>query len=193
MYPDIRPPFSHVERLLKAFEKKDKPTIADFAAVGSLGVMYDKLDQYRIEAMKMSTRQLQTEKHKSARLAEHMRKSGDPRPSSRCDCHAIVSGGMRQTIEIRAIMAWLKVRIDDPVNGCWLPRDWADRSHMPNHLRNAVPHKRIHHAKYYAWLAGRINRGTVKNTTDLNNALRMARTMLQKGAVPPSVMPQTGR
>ena len=51
MFPDIRPPFSHVERLLADFAKKDKPTIADFAAVGTLGVMYDKLDQYRMEAM----------------------------------------------------------------------------------------------------------------------------------------------
>ncbi|WP_103654492.1 AHH domain-containing protein [Agarilytica rhodophyticola] len=193
MFPDIRPPFSHVERLLADFAKKDKPTIADFAAVGTLGVMYDKLDQYRMEAMQMSTEQLKTEKHKSSRLAEHMRKSGDPRPSSRCDCHAIVSGGMRQAIEIRAVMAWLKVRIDDPVNGCWLPRDWDDRAHMPNHLRSAVPHRRIHHRQYYLWLASRINVRIIKNSDQLINALRMARRLLQSGAVPPSVMPRTGR
>lgn len=193
MFPDIKPPFTHVERLLADFAKKDKPTIADFAAVGTLGEMYDKLDRYRMEANQMSTRQLETEKHKSSRLAEHMRKSGDPRPSSRCDCHAIVSGGIRQAIEIRAILAWLKVRIDDPINGCWLPRDWGDRPHMPNHLRNGVPHKRIHHNRYYAWLAGRINRTTIRNTDQLNHVLRMVRTMLQNGAVPPNVMPQTGR
>ncbi len=33
MFPDIRPPFTHVERLLVNFANKDKPTIADFAAV----------------------------------------------------------------------------------------------------------------------------------------------------------------
>lgn len=193
MFPDIKPPFSHVERLLADFAKKDKPTIADFAAVGNLGVMYDKLDQYRIQAMQMSTRQLESERHKSYRLADHMRRSGDPRPSSRTDCHAIVSGGMQRAIQIRALMAWLKVRIDDPVNGCWLPRDWADRPHMPNHLRSAVPHKRIHHMRYYAWLNRLIDPTMIKTTGQLINRLRMTRSFLQSGAVPPGVMPQTGR
>ncbi len=43
MFPDIKPPFSDVERLL-----------ADFSAVQTLGVMYDKLDQYRIKANSMN-------------------------------------------------------------------------------------------------------------------------------------------
>lgn len=193
MFPDIKPPFSHVDRLLADFAKKDKPTAADFAAVGTLGEMYDRLDQYRMEGMQMREVQLKTEKHKSGRLSEHMRRSGDPRPSSRCDCHAIVSGGMKKAIQIRAIMAWLKVRIDDPANGCWLPRDWADRMHMPNHLRNAVPHRRIHHRFYYNWLADRINFTTIRNAEQLINTLRMVRRLLQSGAVPPEVMPQTGR
>ncbi|WP_086932031.1 AHH domain-containing protein [Agarilytica rhodophyticola] len=149
MFPDIKPSFSHVERLLAEFAKKDKPTAADFAAIGTLGEMYDKLDQYRIDAMNMSTEQLKVEKHKSGRLAEHMTKACDPRPSSRCDCHAMISGGMKKAIQVRAVLAWLKVRIDDPINGCWLPRDWEDRLYMPNHLRSAVPHCRIHHGRYY--------------------------------------------
>lgn len=193
MFPDIKSQPNRVERLLIEFAKKDKPSIADFAAVGALGVMYDKLDQYRIDADQMTTRELANEKHKSTRLAKHMCKSGDPKPSSHCDCHAIVSGGMKQAIQIRAILAWLKVRIDDPVNGCWLPRDWEDRAHMPNYLRKAVPHRRIHHKSYYAWLAGRINVTAIQNTDQLEEALRMARRMLQSGTVPPNVMPKTGR
>ena len=193
MLPDIKPSFSHVERLLIDFAKKDKPTAADFAAVGTLGVIYDKLDKYRMEAMNMTDIQLEKEKHTSSRLAEYMRISGDPRPSSRCDCHAIVSGAVERAIQIRAIMAWLKVRIDDPLNGCWLPRDWADREYMPNYLRFAVPHRRIHHAAYYRWLSSRINFSLIKNVDQLNNALRMARAMLQSGAVPEDVMPKTGR
>ncbi len=173
--------------MLIDFAKKDKPTVADFADIGTLRAMYDKLDQYRIEGMQMSAAQLEVEKHKSSRLAEHMKKSGDPRPSSRCDCHAIVSGNMAKVIQIRAILAWLKVRIDDPVNGCWLPRDWADRSSMPNHLRNAVPHRRIHHEKYYEWLDRLISYLTIKNTGQLIQALRMVRTLLQSGAVPPGL------
>lgn len=65
MFPDIKPLFTHVERLLADFAKKDKPTIADFAAVQTLGVLYDKLDQYRIAAHQMSNAELKAEKHKS--------------------------------------------------------------------------------------------------------------------------------
>lgn len=193
MFPDIKPPFSHVERLLADFAKKDKPTMADFAAVQTLGVLYDKLDKYRMEAHQMNSEQLRSERHNSTRLADHMRRGGDPRPSSRCDCHAIVSGGRKEAIAIRAILAWLKVRIDDPINGCWLPRDWSDRAHMPNHLRRAVPHRRIHHAAYYRWLLERVNPAMIRSSEQLIHALRFARTLLQNGAVPPAVMPSTGR
>ncbi len=193
MYPDIKPPFSHVERLLADFAKKDKPTIADFAAVQTFGAMYDKLDQYRIEANSMSNAQLKSETHNSSRLADHMRRAGDARPSPRCDCHAIISGRHRESILIRAVMAWLKVRIDDPVNGCWLPRDWQDRAHMPNYLRKAVPHKRIHHKRYYQWIGTRINYMNIKSPEQLLFTLRFIRRCLQSGSVPPDVMPRTGR
>jgi hypothetical protein len=193
MFPDIKPPFSHVERLLADFAKKDKPTIADFAAVQTLGALYDKLDQYRMKAHSMTSAELKAEKHKSSRLADHMRRAGDPRPSDLCDCHAVVSGGKSEAIAIRAVLAWLKVRIDDSVNGCWLPRDWADRLHMPNHLRKAVPHRRIHHAMYYQWLLRFIHPARIRTTDQLIFALRFARQCLQSGSVPPEVMPRTGR
>ncbi|WP_444996422.1 AHH domain-containing protein [Aliikangiella sp. IMCC44359] len=192
MFPDITPQLSHVERLLADFAKIDKPTMADFSAVGVKGEMYDKLDRYRIEAMKMSNEQLEKEKHKSSRLARHMTLAGEPRPSLRCDCHAIVSGGHREAIQIRAILAWLKVRIDDPHNGCWLPRDWEDRKYMPNYLRNGVPHCRIHHTYYYQWLFARIRPGMINTTAQLLTKLKMIRNALQSGAVPPNVMPKTG-
>ena len=192
MYPDIKPPFSHVEKLLIDFSKKDKPSIADFAAIQNLGAMYDRLDNYRIEASSMTNSQLKNESHNSTRLADHMRRAGDPRPSPRCDCHAIISGRHKEAILIRAILAWLMVRIDDPLNGCWLPRDWNDQMYMPNYLRNAVPHKRIHHKRYYEWMGSRINFMSIKTPEQLINALRLIRSCLQSGAVPPEVMPKTG-
>jgi hypothetical protein len=64
---------------------------------------------------------------------------------------------------------------------------------MPNYLRNGVPHRRIHHKKYYDWLTARINMITIKTPEQLLNALKMVRSALQGGAVPPEVMPQTGR
>ncbi|WP_444995538.1 AHH domain-containing protein [Aliikangiella sp. IMCC44359] len=193
MYPHIREEHTHVARLLADFAKIDKPTIADFAAVGVRGEMYDRLDKYRMQAMKMSEEQIKSEKHRSARLARHMVRAGDPRPSSHCDCHAIVSGGHQRTFQIRALMAWLKVRIDDPHNGCWLPKDWDDRKYMPNYLRNGVPHRRIHHGGYYRWLSNHIRPNMIKTTEQLLLKLRMLRSQLQSGSVPPDVMPKTGR
>ncbi|WP_444995437.1 AHH domain-containing protein [Aliikangiella sp. IMCC44359] len=193
MYPHIRPEQTHVEKLLAEFAKIEKPTAADFAALKIRGKIYDNLDKYRLKAAKMSEEQLVTEKHNSSRLAKHMTKSGAPRPSTYCDCHAMISGGKPEAIEMRGILAWCQLRIDDPHNGCWLPRDWEHRVHMPNYLRKAVPHCRIHHIRYYQWLRSRINEAIINTPEQLINALRMVRNALQAGAVPPNVMPKTGR
>lgn len=193
MFPDIKPQFSHVERLLADFAKKDKPTVADFNALNTLGGVYDTLDRYRIKAQSMSRLELEGENHNSQRLGKNLSRAGEYRPAQGCDAHAIVSGGHRDSIVVRGVLAWLKMRIDDPHNGCWLPRDWADRLHMPNHLRHAVPHKRIHHANYYQWLRNRINPQLIRTPEQLIFALRTVRVMLQSGNVPPNVMPLTGR
>ncbi|WP_444997761.1 AHH domain-containing protein [Aliikangiella sp. IMCC44359] len=192
MYPHIKPEHTHVEKLLTDFAKIEKPTTADFAALKTRGKICDYLDRYRLKAAKMTDEALETEKHRSSRLARYMKQAGDPRPSNRCDCHAIVSGNVELAIGARALLAWLKVRIDDPHNGCWLPRDWEDRKYMPNYLRNGVPHKRIHHREYYLWLATRLNQNIVKTPEQLINVLRLLRKALQSGAVPKSVMPKTG-
>ncbi|MCD9461351.1 AHH domain-containing protein [Marinibactrum halimedae] len=94
---------------------------------------------------------------------------------------------------LRLLLSWARVRIDDPHNGCWLPRDWEDRLQMPNHLRNAVPHRRIHHRQYYLWLNARIQPALIRTPDQLVNVLRLIRVALQSGAVPPNVMPRTGR
>ncbi|WP_444998452.1 AHH domain-containing protein [Aliikangiella sp. IMCC44359] len=192
MYPHIKPEHTHVEKLLTEFAKIEKPTTADFAALRVKGEIAEKLDDYRLQASGMSIKELQREKHNSSRLATHMKCAGDPRPSNRCDCHAIVSGARKEAMALRGILARFKIRIDDPHNGCWLPRDWEDRKHMPNYLRNGVPHKRIHHHEYYLWLNTRINLTNVRNANELIEQLRFARNSLQSGKVRPSVMPKTG-
>ncbi|WP_158658136.1 AHH domain-containing protein [Agarilytica rhodophyticola] len=94
---------------------------------------------------------------------------------------------------LRLLLAWAGIRIDDPFNGCWLPKDWDDRKYMPNYLRHAVPHCRIHHTEYYFWLNNKINPQNIKTPEALINTLRLIRIALQSGSVPPNVMPQTGR
>ena len=189
----ITPHQTKVDRLIAEFSLKDKPTTADFLALEKMGVMYDRLDRYRMAALHMTEEQLESEKHSPKRLASNMKRAGDPRPAKQCDAHAMVSGSHPSSLLARGVLAWLGMRIDDPHNGCWLPRDWPDRKHMPNHLRNAVPHKRIHTKAYYAWLSGYVRPGRIKNPEQLVNALRLVRTMLQSGNVPANVMPSTGR
>ncbi|WP_444998434.1 AHH domain-containing protein [Aliikangiella sp. IMCC44359] len=192
MYPYIKPEHTHVEKLLTEFAKIEKPTTADFATLKTRGKVCDYLDRYRLKAMKMSEEQIKAEQHSSKRLAGYMRRAGDPRPSDRCDCHAIISGGRAEAMELRGVLAWLQMRVDDPHNGCWLPRDWEDRKFMPNYLKNGVPHKRIHHHEYYQWLNARINWISVTTPNQLINKLRIVRNALQSGRVPSSVMPKTG-
>lgn len=193
MYPDIKLPQTKTDWLIYEFAKKDKPTIADFMRLRTIGGLYDSLDKYRLKASGMGDEILESEKHNSQRLRRYMTISGDPRPSSRCDAHAIISGGHKDALLMRGILAWLKLRVDDPHNGCWLPRDWEDRTYMPNYLRNAVPHRRIHHIEYYKWLNGRINYSTISTPDQLIESLRLIRVFLQSGAVPPEVMPRTGK
>lgn len=97
----------------------------------------------------MSPEELENEVHNSQRLGEFMAITGEPRPNRLCDPHAIISGGHTLAGELRGILAWFERRIDDPVNGCWLPRNTAAVKSMPRQLQNAVPHSRIHRIKYY--------------------------------------------
>lgn len=192
MFPDIKPQLSHVERILTDFSNIKKPTTADFMAYRSRLLMGGYLDRYRSKANEMSDNDLINEKHSSKRLSGYMRRSGDSKPSNHCVCHHMISGGHTDAALMRLVMVSMAMRIDDPHNGCWLPNDWEDRAYMPNHLRKAVPHKRIHTKNYYRWLAGRINMVTIQVPDQLIHELRFARRCLQSGAVPPNVMPTTG-
>lgn len=193
MFPDIRLPFTHVERILIDFAKTNKPTIADFMAFRSRLTIGDYLDRYRAKTSGMSDTELLNDNVDSAQMGRYMRRAGDPSPSPRCDCHHIISGGHKDALLMRLVMVAMSMRVNDPHNGCWLPRDWEDRPHMPNYLRSAVPHQRIHTDNYYIWLSSKINSTVITSPELLINALRVARNSLQSGAVPPNVMPKTGK
>ena len=110
-----------------------------------------------------------------------------------CQTHAMVSGGHAEAAVLRLIMAWHKVRIDDPINGCWLPRNTAALSGMPTRLRNAVPHSRIHRYNYYQWL---INQELTDERTatkeDLYRALTQIAFKLQTSQFDPAIMKPKG-
>ena len=181
-----------VDREIDRFAAQEAPAIADLGRVKVAAQVQDGIDRYRAQAANMSYEDFINEKHRSSRLGLMLARAGDPKPSSRCEAHAIVAGKHNDAVTIRAVLAWLKLRIDDPHNGCWLPKDWPDRPHMPAHLKNAVPHCRIHHGTYYDWLRTRISIDRIHNREQLIHTLKMVRTLLQSGTVPPEVMPKTG-
>ncbi|MGI9281419.1 MAG: AHH domain-containing protein [Endozoicomonas sp.] len=82
--------------------------------------------------------------------------------------------------------------MDDPRNGCWLPNQLEDRPKMPEWLRNAVPHRKIHRDSYYEWIGEEINRMRVRNLSDLLGQLRLIRLRLQSGRVKPKIAQGTG-
>lgn len=170
------------------FAKLEKPGLADLNKVEVTAQVQAGLNAYRAQAKHMTQKELEEEQHASRLMGEFMVASGDPRPHSLCDAHAIISGRHTGAARVRAVLAWFQRRIDDPINGCWLPRNTAAKQHMPRRLRNAVAHSRIHRKGYYMWLQNFINVTTVKTEQQLEGALKMAQLKLQSSTFPDYVM-----
>ncbi|WP_086930087.1 hypothetical protein [Agarilytica rhodophyticola] len=75
MFPDIKPAFTHVEKLLVQFANIKHPTLADFMAFRTRAQVGDFLDKYRANTAKMTQEQLQSENHDSARMGRYMRRA----------------------------------------------------------------------------------------------------------------------
>lgn len=178
----------NIEHAIDTFANSDSPGTSDLNAVKVTAQIESKLDLYRAAAQNMSVDDLEDETHQSARLAEFMAATGDPRPHDLCHAHAIISGAHKNAAELRAMMAWLTLRIDDPDNGCWLPKNTAAKAVMPQHLRNAVPHSRIHRFNYYFWLNRLVNPAATDTQDKLRDVLKMVGLRLQAGTQPPYVM-----
>ena len=181
---------TRVDLAIETFADIENPTVSDLNNVIVQADIHDKVERYRLGALKMNEKQLEGEKHRSSKLARYMTHAGDPRPSSYCDCHAMVSGKHKDAAPIRAIMAWCLMRIDDPRNGCWLPRHYDVRNHMPKWLKSAVPHQGLHNERYYEWLGTKINPESVDGLGSLIDVLKMVRHFLQSGALPPEAWPK---
>lgn len=178
-----------VDRAIDLFAAKALPTQHDLNQITTAAKVQKGIDNYRAKAKNMTYDEFINEKHRSRRLAKMLARDGEPRPSKRCDAHAIVSGGHRFADTARGIMARFGMRIDDPDNGCWLPRGEEDKIYMPPHLRNAVAHNRIHREAYYGWLQTLINRVLIHDITDLTRTLKMVKLRLQSSALPSRIIP----
>ena len=183
---------TQVDLAIDEFVSLKEPTAKDINRIRVVAEIQSKLDEYRFEATCMSQTSLKEEKHLSSTLARRMTdEAADPKPSDNCDCHAIVSGGHRLAAPMRAILARFLTRIDDPRNGCWLPRTYDDIADMPPWLKKAVPHQGLLNPRYYQWLDYTIgiNLDSVESRDDIIFALKQARIRLQSGALTKSAWP----
>lgn len=111
-----------------------------------------KLASFRREGADMTSFFLASEAHSSTLLGKLLRCIDFPRPGLGWEAHHIVSGGHKEVAAARALLADedIKMRIDDPENGCWMPKTKKDA--RPTIYPNAIPHCRIHRERYYNWI-----------------------------------------
>lgn len=180
------------ELAVEQFASLENPTQADLNMVYVTAQVQFGIEAYRAKAKDMSIMELEAEQHDSAKMAQHLTECGEPRPNQHCHAHAIIAGKHPDAAKLRAVMAWVKMRIDDAHNGCWLPRNTEAKKHMPARLQNAVPHSRIHRYNYYFWLGNRINLRLTPNTETLAQTLSLVAASLQQSTFPPFVMKRKG-
>ena len=180
------------ERIVDNFSKLESPSQSDLNRVKTEAQVHYRIEAYRKGAQGMEISEIESEKHLSARMAQHLEDSGDERPHPKCHAHAIVAGKHPNAVELRSVLAWAGMRIDDPANGCWLPENTAAKALMPPRLKQAVPHSRIHRFNYYFWLGTRIGLAQTPDFEALSKVLKLIEQQLQNSAFPDYVMNRKG-
>lgn len=141
--------------------------------------------QFRNDALGMSFEELFRERHSSRQLGMHLRIDKQPRPGARWEAHHIVSGYHKEAIPAREILADddIKIRIDDPDNGCWMPKTKADA--RPTIYPNAIGHNRIHRQRYYDWIYRVME--SMETEVQVRAFLNTVRTQLLQGNIKPEM------
>lgn len=138
-----------LDLVIKNTVSKSDLTQSDLNKIMVAAQIQDRIARYRSRISGMTEHQLLTEEHSSARLARDLVERHGARPS-KCHTHAIVAGRHKFAAPTRTLMASLRIGIDDPDNGCWLPENAAATPHPA--FPKAPPQSRIHRAAYFRWL-----------------------------------------
>jgi len=136
------------------------------------------LSGYQAEAKGMTRSQFLKEEHDSKRLSRHIRATGISRPPN-VAAHAIISGGHPEAKAARRILAKFKIRIDDPDNGVYLPRDarFIPHEKMPD----AANHAKVHTDEYYINVTNILN--TATTALECRVALKLIAKKLRNGTL----------
>lgn len=154
-------------------------------AAASKAKMNAFMGQFRIDGRHMTYEGLLQEKHCSTTLGKFLRADGHPRPGARWEAHHIVSGKHPEALLARTTLAddGIKIRIDDPDNGCWLPKTKADA--RPTIYPNAIGHNRIHRDLYYHWLNNSL--ALMSTEGQVKAFLNTVRAQLLQGNIKPEM------
>lgn len=160
--------------------------------VESLADLTLKLEEYYGIVDEPKYNLLNNDRHLSERLGKNMRAEGRPKPTERYDAHAIVSGSHTKAAMARITLARVRVGLDDPANGAWLPRGGNDaRKSNCWATPGALPHSRTHRNSYYTWVTDQLR--PFKSFTSqmkLKEHLRRIGRMLETGKDVPEKIKQ---
>lgn len=136
------------------------------------------LSKYQAESKGMTKQQFLKEEHDPKRLSRHLKASGFTRPPN-VAAHAIVSGTHPEAKAARKILAKFKIRIDDPDNGVYLPRDsrFIPHENMPD----AANHAKVHTDEYYINVTNILN--TATTALECRVALKLIAKKLRNGSL----------
>lgn len=151
---------------------------SECARLDALSAMQLKLNEYRhYHSSKYST---PIDKAKEARkagnsaiLGNHLRAAGQARHGANWEAHHIVCSRHPSHASAR-LKLFAYMGINDPINGCWLPKKHADAKSTI--YPNAVGHAYIHTNKYAAWVGRRL-RGANGKIGILNELRRIKEKM----------------
>jgi hypothetical protein len=136
------------------------------------------LSKYCAKANRMSREELLKESHKSKRLSSFIKATGVSRPPNTA-AHAIVSGGHKEARAARKILAKFKIRIDDPDNGVFLPKN---EKYIPHpEMPDAINHAKLHTEEYYVNVTTILSAAT--SALECRIALRLIAKELQEGTL----------
>lgn len=181
---------THLDEVIEQTVKKQERKLSHSEIVALAAKLYSQimmkgtmqalssLSGYYADAKRMSRQELLSEKHKPKRLSRYMKATGRVRHTN-VAAHAIVSGAHTnpEAMAARRILARWNIRIDDPDNGVFLPRDsrYVPHKNMPD----AVTHSRLHTREYYINVASMLSQ--TKSETECRLALRVTAQQLQSG------------
>lgn len=154
--------------------------------ISTLAQIQQRLEDYRKQAETMTRKELRDEKHHPARkLSNNLRAAGRPRPSKNHVAHHIVMGkGRTQGMaDARLLMYLYKIRINDPDNGSWMPRDIKDKGHWS--MPNCPAHAEIHGHNYETWVFALTQ--TAMNEKTFRATLTRIRNLLRDGRQPKQI------